>query len=269
MEIRSAAEIMETWVRNSNVARTPLQLNEDVERVCLDKNYKNNGMVLPFDGIYTKVSLTCKTCNHDWATTTIANLRRGKGCPNCKKISLSTKKTVSLSSFEDDLNKLEDLKGYTYCGVVGEWKGIFASRVKFSCENKKEWVVNANLVLRGRRCPCCTTWGGYKTAKPGYFYIQKLSGDVDAVKFGITNVSVKERMSRQKNKSKLDHELVFSHYFEDGSKALKIEKMIKTHFKDQLGAVSRELMTDGFTETLPIEVLPSLVNNVKSISIML
>ncbi|HBB3023087.1 TPA: hypothetical protein KAB41_004396 [Escherichia coli] len=72
-------------------------------------------------------------------------------------------------------------------------------------------------------------------------------------------------MNVQSKKSKIEHELIFSCRFDDGRKPLDIETMIKRAFKDKIGVVCRDLMPDGFTETLPPDVLLPLLNEVKSI----
>ena len=72
-------------------------------------------------------------------------------------------------------------------------------------------------------------------------------------------------MTDQKRQSKLNHELVFQYRFEDGRKARDIENMVKESLKHMRGVVPRELMKDGYTETLPPDVLPTLLNEVKSL----
>lgn len=53
----------------------PLAQERDIEII---------GVVKPFKGVRTKMINRCKVCNHEWNTCSIANFKRGSGCPKCK-----------------------------------------------------------------------------------------------------------------------------------------------------------------------------------------
>lgn len=89
-------------------------------------------------------------------------------------------------------------------------------------------------------------------------------GVLHAVKFGITNNTPESRMVQQSSKSIFTHELFDSFHFEDGNKALEIENAIKLKYKNKTGYVSRKEMKDGFTETVPPELLSSIVFEIKN-----
>lgn len=53
----------------------PLAQERDIEII---------GVVKPFKGVRTKMINRCKVCYHEWNTCSIANFKRGSGCPKCK-----------------------------------------------------------------------------------------------------------------------------------------------------------------------------------------
>ncbi|EGP2823688.1 hypothetical protein IYQ61_000375 [Salmonella enterica] len=112
-------------------------------------------------------------------------------------------------------------------------------------------------------CKACSEFG-YNYQGGGYIYVQKLTGEIDAIKFGITSKTPEHRMLRQHYKSELNHELVFSHYFSSAKTASALELKIKHHFADKLRYVPKELVRDGYTETLPpdcFDEVMSIISN--------
>ncbi|EBK0477656.1 hypothetical protein IEL92_000273 [Salmonella enterica] len=232
-------------------------------------------VVKGFDGGYKNVSyrnliVVCR--NHGEYSVSLNNYARGQGCRECAYEGRANKFKIS----EDEALKkattraIENNKGESITGFDDGYYNMVARNLVVLCPIHGEYKTSLNDYLNGHGCSHCGG-GGYSKEIPGVLYIQELriGKQVVGAKFGITNKTAEQRMQQQSSKSKLQHTLVFSHRFEDGRKPLAIEKMIKQSFKRHIGAVPREIMPDGFTETLPIELLPVVLANVKSLCLTL
>ncbi|EIY6528744.1 hypothetical protein MNG55_000797 [Escherichia coli] len=217
-------------------------------------------------GVYvnsdTKLILECN--KHHTVTDNTAYksfVARGiHGCRECKCDAVRIPEEVALH----EAKTLCNAAGYTFHGWNGKYNGV-ATKMILECSHGVKWDTTTLLRLRQKpdlACPCTTT-RGYKTTKAGYLYIQELHGDVNAIKFGISNHNPYRRMRDQRLKSKLTHTPVFAHKFENGADALAIENEIKKIYKDKTKFVPRELMEDGYTETLPAELMTSLMTDIK------
>ncbi|EAY4638210.1 hypothetical protein R321_00565 [Salmonella enterica] len=217
-------------------------------------------------------NLVVKCKIHDEYTTSLTHFKGGCGCPECKRTSISNKhRKPEEAALMEAREKAEKRgRGEIVVGFDGGYKNSHTRNLIIICPEHGKYCTDLSHFLSGRGCKECNTHG-YRTIDAGEIYIQKLihEGEFIGVKFGITNKTSEQRMSVQSKKSMLDHELVFSYRFENGKTPLDIETMIKQTFKDHMGVVSREIMPDGFTETLPVEMFPVLLANVKSMCLTL
>ncbi|EJY6467901.1 hypothetical protein OGT82_001184 [Salmonella enterica] len=179
-------------------------------------------------------------------------------CPRCmNKGNLSE---------HDALQYIKECIGdYEFLGFVGKWTTSIKTRMKVKCPNGHEYTASYNnFVNNGRRCACCMKCG-YNPSHAGYLYVQHVTGEVNAIKFGITNREPTVRMKQHDFHSKLNHELVFAWKFDNGQMALDVENYIKRKWRDKTRHVPKELMKDGFTETLPEEMMKEFLKDVKSL----
>ncbi len=336
MEIRSAVEI--EFVKKGARAKSPVEYGVEVEKICQEKGYTFNGFVMPWNGIYTRVSLTCNHDKNEWAVS-MNNFLRGTGCTVCGVRQTKQKQLLSVEAAVEQMNVALTASSVTFSRFDGEWQGTNKTKVILNCHKHGDFNGGLffNVKRKGAKCPVCHTSGravteaharmrviekckeynyeflgwvgeykgvyglylrlkclahgvvwdtteytsfvngsargcsacadyGYRQHRPGYIYIQKLTGvDFGAIKFGITNRNPELRMKEHAKHSKLKHEMIFNWYFEDGRKAFDIEREIKNRWQCKTKAVKKELMEDGYTETLPAEILPSFLKEVKTL----
>lgn len=216
-----------------------------------------------FDGGYRGVMLRnlvlCCEYHGEWVTC-MRDVMKGRGCSYCA----GNRKTEEMA-IEEVKNIVRKRGDCEFVCFDGGYIGCYEMNLIIRCNIHGEYRTSHTLFVGHEQgCSSCAKYG-YRIDKPGYVYIQKISGVVDACKIGISNRKPSKRMTDQKRQSKLNHELVFQYRFEDGRKARDIENMVKESLKHMRGVVPRELMKDGYTETLPPDVLPTLLNEVKSL----
>ncbi|EAP8925867.1 hypothetical protein HXQ92_003685 [Salmonella enterica] len=245
-------------------AISPEEYTSRLNTVCLEDGYTFIGFYGEWKGNETKVIMQCPH-GHEYNTTTINSFLGGVRCPHCKRDMLIARNTISVEEYNENIENVCSSIGYVYHGIIGEWNG-YNTKIALTCSAGHSFKTASirSFLYNGSRCPCCANYG-YNVAKAGYLYVQRVTGEVDAIKFGITNRKPEQRMRQHINRSKLNHELVFFMKFEDGQKALDVETRIKQIWKEKTGYVSRELMEDGFTETLPAEIMNGFLKDVKSL----
>ncbi|EHC1824530.1 hypothetical protein JT459_000812 [Salmonella enterica] len=222
-----------------------------------------------YAGNKTKLILRCKKHDYIFQNTSFIGFTSGESSYCCRMCDIERKRTtfaVPENVVVDKINNRCKELNYKFLGFVNGYTNK-SSKLHLHCvTHNVEWkTTSVEKFMCGRSgCHMCKTTG-YKTTKPGYIYVQRVSGVVDAIKFGITNLFPEERLKQQQRRSKLKHELVFCWKFEDGHCAYEIESQIKQKWRDHIGFVDRSIMEDGFTETLPVEILPHFLKEVKSL----
>ncbi|EHS3285240.1 GIY-YIG nuclease family protein [Escherichia coli] len=165
-------------------------------------------------------------------------------CPICKgKVKLP---------LDEAIKRITDrLNGHKFLGFVdGEYTGVNTTKLIIECPEGHVYnPLYSNFVNKPERgCPCCVKYG-FDGHRPAYFYIQEIDG-VDYIKIGITHQTPKQRAWNQATKSKLNHRVIFQYKFERGEDARILENAIKSKYKKYMGAASKSLIPDGYTETL-------------------
>lgn len=237
-------------------AREEAHKRGDCEVVGFDGGYKLSGVK----------NLIIRCLKHGEYKISLNNFLCGRGCPTCK---LTNAADRVRKAEEDALTDVrEKAVEYGECEIVGFENGYISAKTKnllVKCFEHGLYRTSSDLFLNsGRGCSLCPC-GGFKFDKPGYIYVQKLSGELDAIKFGISNSLPKNRMKAQQYLSVLNHELVFSWFFDKGASAFEVERQIKKKYKGLTKFVPREMMKDGYTETLPGEIMPVFLKEVKSL----
>ena len=72
-------------------------------------------------------------------------------------------------------------------------------------------------------------------------------------------------MEKQNRVSKVDHVLTHVYKLDDYDRAREIESLIKAEVKER-GIFDKTLVPDGYTETVSIEYLPTLIRNVNKVT---
>lgn len=137
-----------------------------------------------------------------------------------------------------------------------------------SCDKHGEFsTIYFNAIKRQTGCPSCAT-KGFSDSKIGKFYINSVedfSGNFIALKYGITNQEIKDRLD-QLNKNCQDVIVKnIAYWVDDGSNIRQLEKLIKIAIGGKY--LSPEILPQGHTETLPPWYLERLLDFVKTLKI--
>jgi hypothetical protein len=190
----------------------------------------------------TKVEFKCLNDEHPSWHSTPNNIKGGNGCPRC---SPSAKKTTE--SLRDWL--LTDERGIT---LESEYLGHHKKSL-FKCNNidHAAWYATPCHIKNGKGCPECAK-SGFKSNKSAWSYVLLFDG---YIKYGITN-NLQQRLWAHKHNNG-DFTMVMSEYHKDGKLALEWENHIKRTHGGRY--VTKEQCPDGYTETLPINLLEYLI----------
>ena len=192
----------------------------------------------------TKTEFGC-SYGHRWLTTP-DSIKRGTSCPYCSGY------RYSLADGRMNARLLIDGRGFT---IVGPYKGTL-TKTTFQCSHGHEWGALPNNVLSGSGCSVCSSINGIRTgfdpAKPASIYVLKFA---NFIKYGISN-NLSNRLTRHKKNG--DYTLVYRHDYDDGRLALAWENYIKRTFGGKY--VNKDECPDGYTETLPIDLLETIIN---------
>lgn len=249
--------------------------NEDqykikVGRKCSEVGYTFNGWIGDFNGIDTRLDLTCRN-NHPYQPTidqfTGSKKRLCRKCAterNAKKCRMSEGKVSKI---------LKDFLGDDHMFLRwedGEYKNL-SSKFYYYCKNEdkdfKIGFINAKVSKTGTPSCCYGYSGGYKEDKVGIFYLSSWRDDCGwgCYKYGISNLDVQERFKQQRRENKLDGKILGYIEFQNGSDAALLEKEMKKLYKKR--SVPKEFFPDGFTETIldePIFTIYDLIPDLYS-----
>lgn len=180
---------------------------------------------------YQKVTVTCEV-HGDYNITPSAHLH-GKGCRLCAANAPLTKDEFVEKAVLTHGNK------YSYEKVEYTSQN---KKVLITCPDHGDFSQAASSHLVGRGCPDCAVCG-YKPNKSGAIYI--LSSE-DVVKVGITNRSVKSRLSEINAESASVFSEDISIRFKDGRIPPAIESVLLKELRSNYENPSEQ--HDGYTE---------------------
>jgi Zn finger protein HypA/HybF involved in hydrogenase expression len=197
-------------------------------------------------GEYTRNSIkTLFKCshNHTWLAkpNNVMSVKQS-GCPHCAGQFPLTKDIVNLRI------KHKNLK------LIDEYLGI-DRKTKFQCLccNTEFVAVPYNIITKSY-CPNChKKGGGFNIHKSATFYII-LFPTLNCIKYGITN-NLNQRMARHNRSANC--EILYTKDFLVGKDAFLLEQNIKSKFGGNF--IGKDLLKDGYTETLPKELLQHLL----------
>jgi hypothetical protein len=188
----------------------------------------------------TKTLFRC-ALNHEWLASP-NNVMRGNGkcCPYCAGQAPLSKEIIN--------NRLVlSGKGYS---LTGEYVDT-STHTTFECSNGHTWMAKPNNILNGRGCPSCAEYG-FNPDKSAWIYVLDFG---NFIKYGISN-NLKQRLYRYRNNG--SYKIVFSKIYKNGNIAQKWERDIKNILGGRY--VSREIIPDGWTETLSIEMYEQIIS---------
>lgn len=199
----------------------------------------------------TKSLFECLVCDHKWTPTPHNIMSRLSGCPLCHN---KIRCYVGRLSKEEVNGRL--LKDSRPLKLIGDYAGSH-SKSLFQCLvcDHKWLTTSKNIIHNFSGCPVCSKHG-YSISKPGYIYILDFG---DYIKYGITN-NLKTRLYAH-NRNNGKYTVALSKLYEDGITAQNWERNIKIIFGGRF--VSKEIMPDGYTETLSHDKLQALLDTVK------
>lgn len=231
-----------------------LSVESFIERSrILHDNYYTYDNVTYFKNMHTNVTITCPI-HGDFEQTPTNHLHNGYGCEKCAIIERGL--AVRLQH-EDVISRFIEKHGHSYDYSEVVYDGVYAP-VKIYCKEHDNWFYQRpNDHFNSIGCKLCVD-KGYSRDKSGYLYINKV-GDNKAIKVGITNVCPIVRAKVLTRKSSIYHiEPLFYFYHQDGGFILDIESEILRKFPT--GIIPKEHMTSGYTETIPCEYLPEIID---------
>ena len=215
---------------------TTLSKEEINSRLEIDNSpYRIHG---EYVNAYTKTTFECPK-GHCWENSW-RKIKEGRGCPICRK--------ESRKVFEKNLNEklLRESRGIR---MMDEYVNCNTKNL-FLCENGHEWPAHANSILAGRGCPVCAKTG-FNPDKPAWTYILEFDG---FIKYGITN-NLKNRLDSHRKNG--EYKVAWARDYDHGYDAVEWENNIKRVYGGKY--VTKEECPDGYTETLPLNLLESLI----------
>ncbi|WNA16087.1 hypothetical protein XaC1_444 [Xanthomonas phage XaC1] len=197
----------------------------------------------------TKVKITCPT--HGVFEQSPDKHIEGNGCKKCSGMEQSnTNDFIKKSSIIHNNIYNYDKVNYVTAHKI----------VTITCPEHGDFEITPNRHLNGSGCILCSTGGGYRRTKIGYFYIHNIhdeNGCVKYYKFGITNNQRKrfQILSRNNNVTITQFKCFKS---DNGEEIINLESFIKSS-DIKTKVLEQTSMSDGYTETINVEDLPKLM----------
>lgn len=180
-------------------------------------------------------------CGYEWYAKP-SNLMLGTGCPRCSERIKLTKEVVNERLSSKNITLISDY-------ITN------STRSEFQCICGYKWFTTPSNIMRASGCPVCADYG-YNPGKPGWLYILIFAG---FIKYGITN-NLEGRLYTHKRKNG-EYTIAITKLYQDGVIAQNWEKSIKIIFGGR--HITKEIMPDGYTETLSLDKLELLLETVK------
>lgn len=187
-----------------------------------------------------RTEFECKN-GHHWITDP-ASIFRGADCPHCSNRAKLSKDVVNDRLIGTDIK------------MIGEYTNNL-TKSDFQCGCGEKWSTTPNSVMSGHGCPSCAHYG-FNPGKPAWIYVLKFA---NYIKYGITN-NLKSRMSAHLRVNG-QFDIVFTKSYDIGRSALEQEKAIKRIHGGRY--VTKDQCPDGWTETLSLTKLQSLLETLK------
>ena len=211
--------------------------------------YKYDYSLVEYKTASTKVKIICPE-HGVFEQTPQGHVSRGDGCPSCGKLSRPIRYTQ-----EEFIEKAVAVHGNTYDLSTVEYLGC-AHKIYPTCKEHGIFSQVSYRFLGGYGCPKCAN-RGFKYDEPCELYIHKVFKDEEFIglKFGVSYNHLARLKVLKQFSPDLEFDTVFVEQFNTGREAFKLESAIKTKFSDLIPAINKSVMEDGYTETLPTNML--------------
>lgn len=207
----------------------------------LNKLGRTERMVGEYLGAKIKTTFVCEN-GHEWPSKP-NNILTGRSCPICADTSL-TKDQINQRLIDED----------RHIELIGVYKNNYTPTT-FRCSEGHEWQTNAGTLLSNKsECPTCAIYG-FSPLKPAHIYVIAYR---DFIKYGVTN-KIEQRLEQHRLWGEFN--IIVKRACETGAIALRWENHVKTTIGGNY--VSREIMGNGFTETLPRSKLNEVIETTK------
>lgn len=218
--------------------------NKLLSKELINERLIDSGITMIDEYINSRTKITFQCANsHQWLSRP-DSIMGGKGCPVCAGKSPLSNEIIN--------ERLSDSDRGLY--MTGDYKN-FHSKTEFQCDNcNMVWKATPANILCGTGCPLCCKYG-FQLDTPGWLYILIFNG---FIKYGITNNLDRRLKEHLKNGQ---YTIALTKLYEDGNIAYNWEKSIKIIFGGRF--VSKEIMPDGYTETLSPDKLQALLDSVR------
>lgn len=240
-----------------SVSQTKTHTQEQFIAKCIKRHGdKYDYSKAEYTGAKEKVLIRCKVHNHNFMQEANSHCS-GSGCPLCQNEISGQYHRLLLSDFITRSTEVHE--GVYDYSLVTQFKNSH-DKVPILCSEHGVFHQSVANHMHGENgCPSCAnyTGGGYSQCSPAYFYIN-LVGDNAALKVGITNFCPVKRSKILNRGSSLPIKNLYYFYHEDGKFIRDLEMIILRKF--ETGIISKEVMRDGFTETLSVEHLPEIID---------
>ena len=233
-------------MRNRDSSTFYRKTKETFKSELLSKGYSVE-LIEEYLAAHIKTEFKCLECGHQWLTRPANVLNGGNGCPLCSENRRRKTRSLSAEEFREKLKLVTENIQH-----VGDYVN-YNTPTKFKCVKCNEvWDRRPMVALRGATCPHCSYSSGYNVNKPATAYVVRFP---TFIKYGITN-SPKSRLSKHRQRGMI--EVIECREYEDGNIPLQWENNIKQRCGGKF--VSKEQLKDGWTETLPINLLKEVCN---------
>jgi hypothetical protein len=219
------------------------QASNRLSKEIVNQRIAHRGIELIGEYIRNSVKTLFKCANnHTWlAKPNNVMSPRQSGCPHCAGQFPLTKDIVNSRIKHKNLE------------LVGDYTGIDKPSLFQCLQCDREFIASPYNIIVKSHCPDCRTGGGFKSHQPATFYVL-LFPKLNFIKYGITN-NLQQRIGKH---SRISECIVMRTIeFHSGKDALLFEQKVKKEFGGNF--VSKEILKDGYTETLPIELLEDLI----------
>ncbi|WCZ66409.1 hypothetical protein [Yersinia phage MHG19] len=216
-----------------------------------------------FNKSKTKIFVKCHKCNETSqykATVLKAKIKTERWCSVCNlKHSYVTSKLVDEKEAIKRINSVSKL--YRFKSWVGEYSTFTKSKANIQCSTcNNTWQTNLNnFTLKSKGCPICCQ-KGFNSKTPAILYVNKVEyQDGIALKYGITS-NHDFRIWQQNTSSNCVSSKLYFKEFTAGKDARQLEMLISKLYASYRHFLTKDIMADGYTETLPYHLKDDLIN---------
>lgn len=225
-----------------------------LEKANLPKGSAIERIVKEDKNLSSKVRFTCGICSKDeyvqnklcsgtWETDLYCLINGGRPC-RC-----SSPYYWTFEQIEYKISKILKEEGGRFIGWAKK-ETPSRSKFKWVCREGGYYESLSQDFISGKR-PNRNSFG-FDKGKSGHIYLCRWYGfGEEYLKVGITNNDCSIRFKQQGNKSKLDLEILYIYFSDNGDVIADTEKAFLNYYSDVKGCCKKGWFLDGYTETIP------------------